>query len=72
MSNIDFICLVHQIALNDEFEAFIGYFKLSLDLTKLNKYFYHCFDGQRFLGINNDCFHTGIYQLWSKFTPLSL
>ena len=42
-----------QTALNDEIDAFIGYFKLRLDLTKLNKYLTHCFDGQRNLGINS-------------------
>ena len=49
---IYYICLVRQIALNDEIDAIIGYFKLRLDL-KLNKYLTHCFDGQRSLGINN-------------------
>ena len=45
--------MVRQIALNDEIDAIIGYFKLRLDLTKLNKCLTHCFDGQRSLGINN-------------------
>ena len=39
--------------LNDEIDAFIGYFKLRLDLTNLNKYLAHYFDGPRFLGRNN-------------------
>ena len=48
MSNIYYICLVRQIALNDEIDAFIGRFKLRLDLTKLNKFLTHYFDGQKF------------------------
>ena len=39
--------------LNDQITAFIWYFKLRLDLIKLNKYLPHCFDGQIFLGVNN-------------------
>ena len=53
VSNIYYICLVRQIALNDENDAIIEYFKLRIDLTKLNKYLTHCFDGQISLGINN-------------------
>ena len=45
--------MVRHLALNDEIDAFIGYFKLRLDLKNLNKYLTHCFDGQRSLGINN-------------------
>ena len=52
VSNIYYISLVRQIDLNDEIDAFIGHFKLRLDLTKLNKYLTNCFDGQRFLGLN--------------------
>ena len=47
------ICFVRQIALNDEIDAFRGHFNLRLDLTKLNKYLTHCFDGQKCFGINN-------------------
>ena len=53
VSNIYYTCLVRQIALNDEIGKCIGSFKLRLDLTKLNKYLTHCFDSQRYLGINN-------------------
>ena len=38
VSNIYYVCLIRQIALNDEFDAFIGSFKLRLDLTNLDKY----------------------------------
>ena len=53
VSNIYYICLVRQIALKDEIDAFIGYFKHRLDITKLNNYWTHYFDGQRFLSTNN-------------------
>ena len=38
VSNIYDVCLIRQIALNDEIGAFIGSFKLRLDLTNLDKY----------------------------------
>ena len=38
VSNIYNVCLIRQIALNDEIDAFIGSFKLRLDLTNLDKY----------------------------------
>ena len=38
VSNIYYVCLIRQIALNDEIDAFIGSFKLRLDLTNLDKY----------------------------------
>ena len=37
-SNIYYVCLIRQIALNDEICAFIGSFKFGLDLTNLDKY----------------------------------
>ena len=39
ISYIYYVCLIRQIALNDEIDAFIGSFKLRLDLTNLDKYF---------------------------------
>ena len=36
----------------DELDAFIGYFKLTLDLTKSNIYLTHCFDDKIVLGID--------------------
>ena len=39
VSNIYYACLIRQIALNDEIDAFMGSFKLRLDLTNLDKYF---------------------------------
>ena len=53
VSNIYCISLVRQTALNDEIDAFIGYFKLRLDLKKLNKYLTYCFDGPIFLGMKS-------------------
>ena len=38
VSYIYYVCLIRQIALNDEIYAFIGSFKLRLDLTNLDKY----------------------------------
>ena len=38
VSNIYYVCLIRQIALNDEIDAFIGSFKLRLDLTNLDKH----------------------------------
>ena len=38
VSNIYYVCLIRQIALNDEIDAFIGSFKLRLDLTNSDKY----------------------------------
>ena len=38
VSNIYYICFIRQIALNDEIDAFVGAFKLRLDLTNLDKY----------------------------------
>ena len=53
VSNVYYNCLIRPLALIDKIYAFIGSFKLRLDLTKSNKYVTNCFDGQRFLGINN-------------------
>ena len=36
--NIYYVCLIRQIAFNDEMGAFMGSFKLRLDLTNLDKY----------------------------------
>ena len=38
VSNIYYVCLIRQIALNDEIDAFTGSFELRLDLTNLDKY----------------------------------
>ena len=38
VSNIYHVCSIRQIVLNDEIDAFIGSFKLRLDLTNLDKY----------------------------------
>ena len=38
VSNICYVCVIRQIALNDKIGAFIGSFKLRLDLTNLDKY----------------------------------
>ena len=38
VSNIYYVSLIRQIALNAEIDAFVGSFKLRLDLTNLNKY----------------------------------
>ena len=38
MSNIYNVCLIRQIALNDEIDAFVAFFKLRLDLKNLDKY----------------------------------
>ena len=35
VSNIYYVCLIYQIALNDEIDAFIGSFKLK---TRLNEF----------------------------------
>ena len=46
--NVYYNCLIRQVALNEEIDAFIGSIKLRLDLTKSNKYLTNCFDGQIF------------------------
>ena len=38
VSNIYYVSLIRQIALNDEIDAFIGSFKLRLDLMNLDNY----------------------------------
>ena len=38
VNNINYVCLIRQIDLNDELDAFIGSFKLRLDLMNLDKY----------------------------------
>ena len=38
VSNIHYVCLIRQIALNDEIDALVGSFKLRLELMNLDKY----------------------------------
>ena len=38
VSNIHYVCLIRQIALNDDIDTIIGSVKPRLDLTNLDKY----------------------------------
>ena len=53
VSNIYYVCLIRQIALNDEIDAFIRSFKLRLDLTNLDKYLTYFLMVKDFSSINN-------------------